>query len=125
MLRIYHYSTCVFNRTKASNDSRLLEHTVVHSILLSYCDSFNLSLLADKAPKEDWQSIGGQPVGLANLVSDYGRLNEDVWPENCIVTGTATDSGAKYKLFLIDFAMSRIRKQGESDQETERERWAT
>jgi hypothetical protein len=103
-------------RTEISTDPKLQEHTVIHGILLSYCDGFNLSLLAHNAPKEDWQSIGDQAVALINLVSDHGLLNEDVQPQNCIVTRTS-DSNAKYKLFLIDFAMSRVRKLDEPDSE--------
>lgn len=104
-------------KTQLRNDPKLQEHAVIHGVLLPYCRGFNLSLLANNAPIEDRQSIGDHAVALINLVGDHGILNEDVWPENCIATRETTDPDAKYKLSLIDFAMSRVRRQDESDSE--------
>lgn len=102
-------------RTQFSSHSKLQKQTVVYGVLLSLCDGFNLNLLAYNAPKEDWQSIGDQAVALVNTIGDHGILNEDVRPENCIVTKITQDSKTKYKLFLIDLAMSRVRGDDESD----------
>jgi hypothetical protein len=102
-------------KTQCSDDLRVQEHTVIHGLLLSYHNGFNLSDLADNASKEDWQSIGDKAVNIVNLIGDYGVLNQDVRPENCIVTKRAT--GPKHKVFLIDFGLARLRGERESDRE--------
>lgn len=83
---------------------------------------FNLSRLTHNTPKEDWQNTGNQAVALVNLVGDHGVLNEDVKPENCIVIRTTSDSDTKYKLFLIDFALSRVRRKDDSDDDCFRDK---
>ncbi|KAL2172768.1 hypothetical protein VTG60DRAFT_2587 [Thermothelomyces hinnuleus] len=108
------------------------EHFQVKGILLEYiANGFTLSDLSFRAPPESWQVVVDQAVKIARALGDYGVLNRDVRPNNFMVRprreshGGDADGGpsGEYRVFMIDFGQSRLRRDDESDLDWGRAKW--
>lgn len=81
-------------------------------ILLQYITGFELTDLAECAPRECWQSIGEDAIRVVNLVGDRGILNQDVKRRNLIVQ---KQKEYAFKVFMIDFALCQFRRDFEDE----------
>ncbi|KAL2188936.1 hypothetical protein L209DRAFT_252345 [Thermothelomyces heterothallicus CBS 203.75] len=108
------------------------EHFQVKGILPEYItNGFTLSELSFRAPPESWQVVVERAVKIARALGDYGVLNKGVRPNNFMVRprrgshGGDADGGpsAEYRVFMIDFGQSRLRRDDESDLDWGRAKW--
>ncbi|KAH7174859.1 uncharacterized protein B0J16DRAFT_349288 [Fusarium flagelliforme] len=88
-------------------------------VLLQYLQGFQLTTLADNAPKEFWQNIVDQAIRIVHILNDHEILNADVRPDNFIII----PKGDKYAVFMIDFGQCRFRREDESDEQWGRAKW--
>ncbi|ROT36125.1 hypothetical protein SODALDRAFT_328498 [Sodiomyces alkalinus F11] len=86
----------------------------IKGILLQYVDGFPLSEVQDHAPQSEWQGIVDQAVAIVQAVGDHGILNTDVRPDSFMVQ---RDRSGCYRVFMIDFGMTRLRGWNESDRD--------
>ncbi|KAJ5586681.1 uncharacterized protein N7459_002446 [Penicillium hispanicum] len=85
------------------------EYIDVPGILLQYIKGFQLTDIADHAPRESWQAICEDAIRIINLIGDLGILNEDVKTRSFIVH---EDTNAKngFKVIMTDFALCKFRQ---------------
>jgi hypothetical protein len=95
----------------------------VPGILLEYIDGFMLSNIGENAPRVSWQRICDEAIRVVNIVCDHNVLNKDVRLENMMVR---QKKGSKkgYEVFMIDFALSRLRGGDETNDEWRRAKWS-
>ena len=86
--------------------------------MLEYLPGFNLSRLAEMAPRNTWQDVCDEAIRIVHTYSSYGVLNRDVRPENFIVGDTHP-----HRVVLIDLARCQLRSQQESDAAWDRRKW--
>jgi hypothetical protein len=86
----------------------------VKGILLEYVEGFSLSDIHDRCPRSAWQDIVGQAIAIVNVLGDQNILNQDVRPENFMVSAKKDD---KYQVYMIDFGQCRLRRKDESESE--------
>lgn len=92
--------------------------TEVKGILIELISGFPLAQLADYAPRESWQMICNQAVGIVHQLSDYDILNRDNAIENVLVIPCGNISQQNtYRVVMLDFADCRFREEDDSDQE--------
>lgn len=103
-------------------DSRDQAPFQIKGVLLQYIEGFALSSLDSQAPRSHWQPIVDQAVRVTQVLADKEVLNADVRPENFIVERTHEGS-CPYRVFMIDFGESRLRRKGESDFSWGRAKW--
>lgn len=100
-------------RTHSATHPALQRFFDVPGLLLEHIDGFALRDLADHCPKSQWNPVCVRAVSIVESIMKCGLLNEDVSPRNFLVrTG---DSGFLDPV-MIDFALTRFRKPGESDE---------
>ncbi|KAK4198898.1 casein kinase I RAG8 [Triangularia verruculosa] len=106
---------------KNENWKKLLK---VQGVLLEYSpDNFTLRDLVYMVPTEDLQGIVDQAVDIVRSLGDYDVLNSDVRLDNFLVTCQRGDEGIDeanrpgqiYRVVMLDFAQSRVRRESESD----------
>jgi serine/threonine protein kinase len=95
----------------------------IPGILLEYIDGFTLSKIEQKVPRVFWQQICDMAIQVVNIVCDHNILNEDVRPDNMIVRANKGSSNG-YEVLMIDFALSRLRRSDETDDEWRRAKWS-
>lgn len=86
----------------------------VKGILLQHIEGFDMWTMADHFPSSSWQDIVDQATAIVRVVGDHHILNRDVRPENFMVARVAEDA---FKVFMIDFALCRFKRDNESDRE--------
>ncbi|ODM17923.1 hypothetical protein SI65_06711 [Aspergillus cristatus] len=108
-------------------EESLIEHVDMPGILLQNINGFHLADLAQHAPRETWQFICEDAIRVTNLLYNRGILNKDVKTRNLIVRKALKGN---FKVFMIDFALCRFRREYKSDNnwrvkhtKTERVRW--
>lgn len=100
------------------------QHFQIKGILLEYVPGFSLSDLVSNVPPEACQGIVDQGIRIVHALSDRDVLNTDVRPSNFIVSRSGDDDQAMdYRLVMIDFGQSRLRREDESDPEWGRVKW--
>ncbi|KAK0662475.1 casein kinase I RAG8 [Cercophora samala] len=96
----------------------------VQGILVEYFpDSFTLRDIGTMVPTEDLQEVVDQAVEIARSLGDYEVLDTDVRLDNFLVTtqrGNADKNDKDlprqtYRVVMLDFAQSRVRREDESD----------
>jgi serine/threonine protein kinase len=105
--------TLHFMPAGSEGDSSETEFFHVKGILLEYIEGFSLSKLATQARISSWQGIINEAVKIVHVLSDNNVLNADVRPDSFIVTPHGNDDG--YRVVMIDFGHSRLRREDESD----------
>lgn len=88
----------------------------VSGILIEYIPSFqlfNLEEYEDAPPKESWEKIGTEVMSILDDLDKRNVLNRDPSTRNII---TAKDD---HRVVMIDFAMARVRRDNETDEEWE------
>ncbi|KXX73193.1 Casein kinase I RAG8 [Madurella mycetomatis] len=106
-------------------NDRQRRHFQIKGILLQYIPGFSLRDLGTKAPPGSWQEIVDQAVEIARSLGDHDVLNKDVRPDNFIVSHRASNGNSPegFKVFMIDFGQSRVRRDDESDFDWGRAKW--
>ena len=103
------------------------QHFQIKGILLEYIPGFSLSdLIVSGVPPGAWQGIVDQGIRIVHALSDRGVLNKDVRPANFIVSrsGDGYDQAVEeFRVSMIDFGQSRLRREDESDPEWGRVEW--
>lgn len=96
-------------------------HFLIKGILLEYIPGFSLSDLSSKpsAPPEAYQGIVDQGIRIVHALSDRNVLNKDVRPDNFIVQ----EQDMKFRVVMVDFGQSRLRREDESDFDWGRAKW--
>ena len=103
----------------------------IPGILIEFIDGFNLKDVTLHTPQSHWQHLCDQAIGVISRISNHDVLNQDVRRENIIVRkrgGNVKENGhinqlsdSKlediYDIFAIDFGLSRLRRQSETDDE--------
>lgn len=88
----------------------------IPGLLLEYIPGVTLNELAEKTPRESWQSIADSAVSAVNAISDHEILNRDVQLRNIMARPcAASDFG--YRAVVIDFGRTRFRGEDESDED--------
>ena len=96
----------------------------MNGILLEYIPGFSLSDLISNVPPEACQGIINQGIRIVHTLSDRGVLNKDVRPTNFIVSRSGdNDQAMEFRIAMIDFSQSRLRRDDESDSEWGRTKW--
>lgn len=103
-------------------DSRDQAPFRIKGVSLQYIEGFALSNLDSQAPRSHWQPIIDQAVRVTQVLADKEILNADVRPENFIVE-PIHEGSCPYRVFMIDFGESRLRRKGESDFSWGRAKW--
>lgn len=104
------------------------------AILLEYIPGYTLNEIDLRLPQDARQDVCNQAIRVVNACSDLNVLNKDVRPRNFVVTNTVqgredtwqekqqqqlrhdmTKESRVYKVYMIDFAQSRLRSPQESD----------
>ncbi|KAK4211626.1 casein kinase I RAG8 [Rhypophila decipiens] len=100
-------------------------HFLIKGILLEYIPGFNLSDLSSQAPPEACQGIVDQGIRIVHALSDRNVLNKDVRPDNFIVNRSYHNEQEDmvFRVAMIDFGQSRLRREDESDLDWGRAKW--
>lgn len=106
-------------------NDRQRRHFQMKGMLLQYIPGFSRRDLGIKVPRGSWQAIVDQAVEMARSLGNHGVLNKDVRPDNFIVSGRAGDGDSLegFKVVMIDFGQSRVRRDDESDFDWGRTKW--
>lgn len=100
------------------------QHFQIKGILLEYIPGFSLSDLVSNVPPEACQGIVDQAIRVVHALSDRDVLNQDVRPTNFIVSRSGGNGQAmEFRIVMIDFGQSRLRREDESDPEWGRVKW--
>ncbi|KAF4466101.1 hypothetical protein FALBO_7037 [Fusarium albosuccineum] len=107
---------------ETENERQDFEPFKIKGLLLQYIKGSNLWDMVDHFPQSSWQDIVDQAVGTVHLLGHHNILNQDVRPENFMVS-TRAEAGQTYgQVFMIDFALCRFRGQNESESEWGRDK---
>lgn len=87
------------------------KYSTIQGILLQYLDGFSLVDISLHAPKDHWQSIGDDAIGIIHYLNSKDIMNEDVSRKNFLVC-----KDEKYQVFMIDFALCQFRKDVDDDE---------
>lgn len=82
--------------------------TDVPGILVEYIDGFELYALEENSPTQIWQSVCEDAIRNVHHFGDRGILNQDVNVRQFIAQRGPVGT---FKLFMIDFAMCRFRRE--------------
>ncbi|KAF4993063.1 hypothetical protein FGRMN_6751 [Fusarium graminum] len=82
-------------------------------VLLEYLPGFTFSKIVENVPRTEWQQIIDQAVQIVHILGDNNVINYDVRPDNFMIV----PENDKYKVFMIDFAQCRLRREDETDAE--------
>ena len=111
-------------------NERQRRHFRVKGIMLEYIPGFSLSdLVVSGVPPGAWQGIVDRAIRIVHALSDRDVLNKDVRPTNFIASGWSGDDGdndqaiEEFRIFMIDFGQSRLRREDEADPEWGRAKW--
>ncbi|KFA56242.1 hypothetical protein S40293_00167 [Stachybotrys chartarum IBT 40293] len=81
--------------------------------------------LIQGAPLHIFQDIIDQTVRIVHVLGDNNIPNADVRPDNFIVSRNDNNGATSddYRVFMIDFGQSRLRRADEQDHEWGRAKW--
>ncbi|SMQ47682.1 unnamed protein product [Zymoseptoria tritici ST99CH_3D7] len=92
------------------------EFGVVKGLLLEYVPGPTLTEMPDVIPKESWQGIVDQAVGVVRAYSHLGILNKDVRCSNFVINESVPD-GDERRVMMVDFGLCEFRPEGMKDEE--------
>lgn len=90
------------------------KHTIVHGVLIEYLQGFSLMDLPTHAPKEHWQSIGDDAMGITRCLTAKDVLNNDVSRRNFLIC--KDEKRGTFKAFMFDFGMCEFREDFANDE---------
>lgn len=67
-------------------------------------------------PREAWESVAVEALGVVNTLSEHGVLNWDLSLDNMLVRRSDC------RVFMIDFGKARIREEGEDEESWNRDK---
>lgn len=85
--------------------------SIIPGLLLQFVDGFELTDLHEHLPREHWQSVVDSCVTTLRQIQACGILNYDANTRNFIINPTS------HKAMMIDFGITRFRKDVYSDKE--------
>jgi hypothetical protein len=88
----------------------------VPGVLLGFIDGFTLSNIEENVPRVLWRRVCDAAIQVVNIVCDHNILNKDARPDNVTVRAFK-GSSHDYKVYMIDFVLSRLRGSDETDSE--------
>ena len=86
-------------------------------ILMEYIQGISLIDICDHLDSSVWVDIVESATSLVGRMSEHNFLNYDVHPSHVIVREVNDQNRTHYEPVMIDFAISRIRKEDESDED--------
>ena len=108
----------------SSNNSEYQHYFEVPGILMEYIQGINLMDICDHLDSSVWVDIVESATSLVGRMSRFNFLNYDVHPSHVIVREVNDHNKPHYEPVMIDFAISKIRGEGESDEDWYEEKLA-
>ena len=101
----------------SSGNSKYQHYFEAPGILMEYIQGINLMDICDHLDSSLWVSIVESATSLVGRMGELNFINYDLHPSHVIVREVNDQSEPHYEPVMIDFAMSRIRRADESDED--------
>ena len=101
----------------SSSNSEYQHYFEVQVILMEYIQGINLMDICDHLDSSVWVEIVESARSLVGRMSRLNFFNYDVHPSHVIVREVNDHNEPHYEPVMIDFAISRIRREDESDED--------
>ena len=101
----------------SSSNSGYQHYFEVQGILMEYIQGINLMDICDHLDSSVWVDIVESATSLVSRMNQFNFLNYDVHPSHVIVREVNDQDRRYYDPVMIDFAISRIRGEDESDED--------
>ena len=101
----------------SSSNSEYQHYFEVQGILMEYIQGINLMDICDHLESSVWVEIVESARSLVGRMSQFNFLNYDVHPNHVIIRELNDYNEPHYEPVMIDFAISRVRRENESDED--------
>ena len=101
----------------SSNNSEYQHYFEVPGILMEYIQGINLMDICDYLDSSVWVDIVESARSLVSKMNQINLLNYDAHPSHAFVREVNDHNEPHYEPVMIDFAISRIRREDESDED--------
>ena len=100
----------------SSSNNEYQHYFEAPGILMEYIQGINLMDICDHLDSSLWVSIVESATSLVRRMGELNFINYDLKPSHVIVREVNDQNEPRYELVMIDFALSRIRGEDDSDE---------